>query len=281
MNRKYLLAATALTLGACASPDRLPSVQHAAPPPMPVFHSLPGIGTFPMQQKPKATLRAGVHSPKKSQMTGTTWIVPHNADSDYVLPIGTTNYETFQPAQQTLVTFDCPVIMHSAPNSAFLVEQFGNAVTVSASEGAPPGIEMRLFVQACGKNHKLVARTVRGLGLSEARFQYPDDSASTPRGATSCTDSNYRVDKVITGGPTGACTVVDPRGAATATYFSLPANTQQVPAVFVGDGNERRPARVTNERLPTGESLYRVQGSWPQLVLDYPTGETVIVSRGR
>lgn len=279
MKKIFLSALGLALLSACATGSDLPSTEHSALPPRSINaqpgHSLPHV-VFGTTKKQKKASKPRRRAPGNSEM----WVTESDAESTYYIPVGVGNLDAFQPGSMVLLTFDCPVMMTATPNDAFTMKDFGNSVTIAAKEGAPTGVEVRLVVQACAINHKIVAKTTTGLGLAEARFESPDKDES-PSIAGLCSDTNYVVDKVTKYGPTAACTVLDVTGANTATYFTLRDGMQQFPSVYSGDGKEGKPARTSHKRQPTGEILVRVQGFHEQLIVEFANGERAVLTRGR
>lgn len=287
-----LLASTAVSivLSACASGPGmdLPSTANAPLPPLAVNGRDSGVSTilptlsslsFFQDRKPSSS-GSGIKRPNRGEMQGTTWITELDPNSEYVVPVKTTNATGTSTVQQTLVTADLPIGQGSCSHKGFEVVPFGPAVAIAPFPGAPAGAQSACSLMVGGKIAKLMVEATSKRGISELRFKANtrrNGAMKFPQGA--CTHADYRVSKIVRGGPLGACTVVDASAANTATYFTLPGSTE-VPVVKIGDGENARLSRSTVKRLPSGELLVRVQGSHEQLVLQFPNGEYTALTRG-
>lgn len=290
MNMRTLITSTAIVvaLGGCASSGmELPDVANSPLPPRAVNAMPSGVNTtLPapnlsfIQDSEKGKSASGIKNPNRSEMRGTTWITELDPNSEYVLPVKTTNETGTSTVQQALVTADLPIGQGSCSHKGFEAVPFGTAVAIAPFPGVPVGTEASCSLMVGGQIAKLIVKAAAKKGVSELRFKANKKRTGTmkfPQGA--CTHADYKVSRMVRGGPLGACTVVDASAANTATYFTLPGNTE-TPIVKIGDGQDARLARSKAKRLPSGELLVRVQGSHEQLVLQFPNGEYTALTRG-
>lgn len=288
MKRLFYSTVLVLSLGACAGSGMdLPSVEHSAPAPKPI--NAVGVETFgtvlPLISDLAASRQAdratapGVKRPRKSEMRGNTWVPPFDRDNEYVLPVQTTNADGSRTVQQVLVTSDLPVGRGSCAHKGFQVVPMGSSVAIAPLPGAPVGAQVSCAIEFGGNLVKVIVEAASRRGIAEMRLEGRSNRRGKfPTGV--CSDANYTVSKVVSDGPMAACTVVDANGANSATYFKLPSTARETPIVKIGDGENARLARFSVTRLPTGERLVRVQGSHAQLVLFFPNGEMVAITRG-
>lgn len=285
---RKLLTSTALlaVLSACASTEKPPSFMNAAQMPAPVNaepsggHVLPLIQDLNYRREEKTT-SSGTKRPSRSEIRGNTWIPEYDPYSDYEIPVQTTNATGTRTVQQVLLTSDLPSGQGSCSTKGVNVAPLEYGFAATFKPGAPVGTEMMCVVQFGGRNVKIVFKAVNRRSISEVRFEGRDEKrkGSFPQGV--CSDANYKVSKLVRGGPLGACTIVDASGANTATYIKLPASAGSVPIVQSDDGATLRMARPSFEKLPSGGTLLRVQGSASQIALTYQSGETVYITRGQ
>lgn len=287
--KKLLVSVSALALlSACASNEEPPSFAHSAPPPAPVDGALSTGVTLPLIQdmlfaatKSKAKSSPGVKRPTKSEMSGPTWIPDFDPDSEFVVPVQTTNETGTRMVQQVLVTSDLPAGMGSCATTGVQAAHIGNGFAITLFPGAPVGSEQTCSVQFGGMTAKLIIKAVSKRQISELRLigRKKRGSGEVPQGV--CQDANYTVSKVVPEGPLGACTIVTANGAGTATYVKFPGNTQNLPIVESDDGGQLRLANFKYERLPSGEQLLRIQGSVRQARLTYQDGNSIYLTRGK
>lgn len=275
-------------LSACASNKEPPSFAHSAPAPAPVDGYLSTGVTLPLIQdlflhnaKSKAKASPGVKRPNKSQMSGPTWIPDFDPDSEYVVPVQTTNATGTRMVQQVLVTSDLPAGVGSCATKGVQAAHVGNGFAITLFPGAPVGSEQSCSVQFGGLTAKLIIKAVERRSISELRLigRKKRGGGEVPQGV--CQDANYKVSKIVDGGPLGACTIVTASGAGTKTFVKLPGNTRSVPIVKTDDGGQLRRANTKYTKLPSGEFLLEIQGSVKQAQLIYQTGESVYLTRGK
>lgn len=286
-----LLGGTAIIalLGGCASDSGLPSIEQSAPNPKPINPgyvesfgtTLPLISELSSVRRPvEHNSPSGIKRPNKAEINGTTWITELDPNSEYVLPVKTTNATGTSTVQQTLVTADLPIGEGSCSHKGFEAVPFGPAVAIAPLPGAPIGTEAACSVMVGGQIAKLIVKAQGKRSISELRFKANrkrNKVNSFPTGV--CSHANYRVSKLTEDGPLGACVVVDATGANSATYVKLPANAYEMPVVKTGDGENARLANATIDKLPDGSRLVRIQGPQKQVVLDYPNKKRVVLTR--
>lgn len=288
MHKLLYSTAIIVALGGCASSDGLPSIEGSAPNPYPinaghvenVGTTLPLISELSVARKaPQARASSGIKRPNKAEMQGTTWITSLDPNSEYVLPVQTTNADGTRTVQQTLVTADIPIGQGSCSHSGFEAVPFGPAIAIAPVPGAPVGAQTNCSIMVGGQIAKLIVEAKSSRSISELRFNANKrrSAPSFPTGV--CSHANYRVSKIVEGGPLGACVVVDATGANSATYIKLPGNAYEMPIVKTGDGQNQRLSNATIEKRPDGSRLIRVPGPQKQVVLNYPSGDRVVLTR--
>lgn len=286
---KRLLASTILAVfvtGCAAAGMDLPPVKDAPPNPNPINAAKgDGTTTLPLIDNLASFLanneerpNPGNKRPRKTEIVGDTWKPEFDPNSTYHIQVQTTDSSGMRTVQQVLVSSDLPVGRGSCAHQGFQAVPMGSAVAIAPMPGAPVGTKVSCAIEFGGQRAKIVAEATSRMGISELHFAVRKRGRqSFPQGV--CSHANYSVNKIVPYGPLGACAIADVSGANTATYVKLPANLGEMPAVKIGDGKNARLARSSVKKLPTGERLVRVQGSHAQIVLQYPNGDVVALTR--
>lgn len=243
--------------------------------------TLPIITDLPREPEKRASNGgSGIKRPNKAEMQGTTWVVDYDPNSTLVIPVQTTNSTGTRPVGQVLITSDLPAGQGVCSITGVDAAPLGSAFALAFKAGAPNGVQVPCTVQFGGMNVNLILEATSKRGPTEVRIEgrKKKRAEAFPRGV--CSNANFRVSRIVPGGPIGACDIVDATGANTSLYVKLPGNATSTPAVRTSDGKTMRLANFDISRLPSGEQLIRIQGAPDRAELLYQTGETVMITRG-